>query len=204
MKLSIKTVLIILTSLIMGISMVSSSSLLAQEENSPLITSSFSLSAQAIDNLGFKPIATLNPDKILSLNKKPAPKAKPAPALSKKTLPKTKITSDKIRLLTTGYCKCQKCCDWKYNWRGRPVLKYSGRKKIIGQTASGKMARVGTVAADTRYFKFGTKMNIPGYGSGVVQDRGGKIKGYHIDLYFNTHREAKNWGRRYVTVNVKR
>ena len=53
-----------------------------------------------------------------------------------------------------------------------------GRKKKIGVTASGKKAKPGhTIAADTSPYPFGTKMNIPGYGWGVVEDRGGAIKG---------------------------
>ena len=43
----------------------------------------------------------------------------------------------------------------------------------------------GTIAADTKYYPFGTRMFVPGYGWGVVQDRGGAIKGRsRIDLYF--------------------
>ena len=30
----------------------------------------------------------------------------------------------------------------------------------------------------------------------VVQDRGGAITGNHFDIYFNTHQEALNFGRR--------
>ena len=42
--------------------------------------------------------------------------------------------------------------------------------------ASGKMAKVGTIAADTSVYPFGTIMYIPGYGYGEVQDVGGAIK----------------------------
>ena len=35
----------------------------------------------------------------------------------------------------------------------------------------------GTIAADTKYYPFSTRMEIPGYGQGVVEDRGGPIKG---------------------------
>ncbi|MBX7245378.1 MAG: 3D domain-containing protein, partial [Candidatus Sumerlaeaceae bacterium] len=37
-------------------------------------------------------------------------------------------------------------------------------------------SRMGTIAADTSYYPFGTRMYIPGYGWGVVGDRGGAIK----------------------------
>ena len=62
----------------------------------------------------------------------------------------------------------------------------------------------GTVAADTSYYPFGTRMYIPGYGWGVVEDRGGAIKGPNrIDLYFDSHNEALEWGRQTLQVTIK-
>ncbi len=59
----------------------------------------------------------------------------------------------------------------------------------------------GTIAADTRYNPFGTRMYIPGYGYGVVEDRGGAIKGAkRLDLYYDSHNEALQWGRKKVKV----
>ena len=56
---------------------------------------------------------------------------------------------------------------------------------------------VAGLAADTRYYPLGTVIYIPGYGYGVVEDRGGDIKGRHrLDLFYNTHKEARNWGRK--------
>lgn len=64
-------------------------------------------------------------------------------------------------------------------------------------------SRDGTVAADTRYYPFGTRMYIPGYGYGVVADRGGAIKGQdRLDVYFDDHGDALEWGRRKVNVQV--
>jgi hypothetical protein len=61
----------------------------------------------------------------------------------------------------------------------------------------------GTIAAETTYFPFGTKMHIPGYGWGVVEDRGGAIKGpARIDLYHPTHKSALKWGRQTLRVKV--
>jgi hypothetical protein len=63
----------------------------------------------------------------------------------------------------------------------------------------------GTIAADTKYHPFGTRMHIPGYGNGVVEDRGGAIKGVkRLDAYFNSHKKALKWGRRSVNVNIKK
>jgi len=110
-----------------------------------------------------------------------------------------------VTLLTTGYCRCGKCCGWERNWLLRPVYAYGplkGKPKIVGQTASGTMARPGTIAADTRFYPFGTVMYIEGYGYGRVEDRGGAIKGQHVDLYFRTHQQALEWGRQTKAVTV--
>jgi len=62
----------------------------------------------------------------------------------------------------------------------------------------------GTIAADTAYYPFGTRMYVPEYGWGVVEDRGGAIKGAkRIDLYFSSHGEALQWGRKKVGVTVE-
>lgn len=62
----------------------------------------------------------------------------------------------------------------------------------------------GTIAADTKYYPFGTRMYVKGYGHGVVEDRGGAIKGPNrIDLYFNSHSDALAWGRKKVQVIIE-
>lgn len=62
----------------------------------------------------------------------------------------------------------------------------------------------GTIAADTKYYPFGTRMNVPGYGWGVVEDRGGAIKGPdRIDLFFASHSDALVWGRKKVRVVIE-
>lgn len=112
-----------------------------------------------------------------------------------------------ITLEATGYCKCGDCCGWKRNLLMRPVHAYGpnkGKKKKVGITASGTKAKPGTIAADTSVFPFGTRMKIPGYGWGTVEDRGGAIKGGRIDLFFKSHKEALEWGRQTVKVRVER
>ena len=106
----------------------------------------------------------------------------------------------------TGYCKCGECCGWTRNWRFKPVIASGpnqGKRKKVGITASGTKAKIGTIAADTNYYPFGTILHIPGYGYGRVEDRGGAIKGPNrIDLYFNSHKAAKKWGRQNKTVQI--
>ena len=110
----------------------------------------------------------------------------------------TKLSTSKITLTVTGYCECKICCGWKRNWRFQPVYAYgpsAGKPKKIGITASGTKAVKGTIAADTKIFPYGTIIQVPGYGIGRVEDIGGAIKGRHIDLFFNSHKEALEWGR---------
>ena len=95
-----------------------------------------------------------------------------------------------VWVLVTAYCGCPKCCG--PNARG---LTASGR------SISYNAGRI--VAADTHLFKFGTQLRIPGYADGEpveVIDRGGAIKGYHIDVFFPTHEEARAWGKKWLTV----
>ncbi len=111
-----------------------------------------------------------------------------------------------LTLEATGYCKCGECCGWRRNLLLQPVYAYGpmeGERKKVGETASGTKAKPGTIAADTSVFPFGTRMRIPGYGDGVVEDRGGAIEGGKIDLFFKSHKEALEWGRQTVTVEVR-
>ena len=87
----------------------------------------------------------------------------------------------------------------------QPVYAYGpskGKKKKVGVTSSGTNAKVGTIAADTKIYPYGTRMKIPGYGWGVVEDIGGAIKGARIDLFFNSHKDALEWGRKSVDIEV--
>jgi 3D (Asp-Asp-Asp) domain-containing protein len=70
------------------------------------------------------------------------------------------------------------------------------------RTATGIWPKRGTIAVDTAVIPFGTRIYIPGYGSGIAQDRGGAIRGNRIDLFFETEKEALQWGRRKVTIRI--
>jgi hypothetical protein len=67
------------------------------------------------------------------------------------------------------------------------------------------LPRDGTIAADTDYYPFGTRMHVPGWGWGSVEDRGGAIKGPdRLDLYYRWHWQANGWGRQRVEVTIRR
>lgn len=80
---------------------------------------------------------------------------------------------------------------------------------IKGKTASGVQSGVGKVAVDPSVIKLGTKLYIqsmdswPSYGSSIAADTGSYIKGNRIDLFFNSRKEAINFGRRKVKVYIK-
>lgn len=111
-----------------------------------------------------------------------------------------------VEMEVTGYDNGRESCGWRRNWYGRPVFAYGpleGQPKQVGITASGLRAAHGTLAADTRHYPFGTVMYIPGYGYGVVEDRGGAIQGpQRLDLWFRSRSQALLWGRRRIKVLV--
>lgn len=92
----------------------------------------------------------------------------------------------------SAYCPCDKCCD-KYGWGYR--------------TASGHRIRKGErLAAGPDWMRFETELMIPGYNDGrpvKVLDRGGAIKGNKLDVYFDTHKEALQWGVQRLKVKVR-
>lgn len=69
-------------------------------------------------------------------------------------------------------------------------------------TASGIYPKKGAVAVDPRIIPMGTKLYIDGYGYGTALDVGSAIKGYKIDLFFETESQARKWGRRPVKVYI--
>jgi len=60
-----------------------------------------------------------------------------------------------------------------------------------------------TIAADLSVFPIGTILFIPGYGFGVVADKGGAIKGDRLDLYYETVQDVyRQWGKKKLDVYV--
>ncbi|MDY0405249.1 3D domain-containing protein [Virgibacillus sp. 179-BFC.A HS] len=60
-----------------------------------------------------------------------------------------------------------------------------------------------TIAADLNVYPIGTILFIPGYGYGVVADKGAAIKGNKIDLYYDTVEDVySHWGKKELEVYV--
>ena len=107
-------------------------------------------------------------------------------------------TYKEVELTATAYCACEKCCG---EWATKRPLDDNGNPIVY--TASGTIATAGrTVAADTSVFPFGTVLYIDG-AQYVVEDRGGVIKGNRIDVYFDTHEAARQFGVQTVTARVE-
>ena len=86
----------------------------------------------------------------------------------------------------TAYCPCSKCCG---QWAN-------------GITSTGVTAQANrTIAVDPNVIPYGTKVLIDGK-EYVAEDCGGAIKGNRIDIYFDTHQEALQWGVKYKGVIV--
>lgn len=80
---------------------------------------------------------------------------------------------------TTGYCPCYQCSE---GW---------GRRTSTGATARASH----TIAVDPRVIPYGSKVMI----GGVVytaEDRGGGVKGNHIDIFFDSHSQTRQHGTR--------
>lgn len=112
-----------------------------------------------------------------------------------------------LEILATGYCICEECCEKtpEDDWYGITASGYN--------LLSVEEPRI--VAADTDILPFGTKIYIEvpemsrdkkyvteDFGIATVEDRGGAIKGARIDIFFPSHQEGDDWGKRNVNVYV--
>jgi 3D (Asp-Asp-Asp) domain-containing protein len=77
----------------------------------------------------------------------------------------------------TAYCGCQKCS------KGN-ALTYSGNTPKEGHT----------ISADLDVFPLGTRLLIDGTVY-TVEDTGSGIDGNHLDIYFDSHEKALDYGR---------
>lgn len=91
-----------------------------------------------------------------------------------------------LKVRSTAYCACSKCCG----------------KWANGITATGTVATQGrTIAVDQSVIPLGSKVSINGQ-IYVAEDTGSGVNGNSIDLYFESHSEALNWGVRNLEVIV--
>ena len=91
-----------------------------------------------------------------------------------------------MTVTATAYCPCVKCCG----------------KWSDGITASGVKAKANhTIAVDRKVIPLGTHIIYNGK-EYVAEDTGGAIKGNKIDIYFDSHEEALEFGRQTIEIEV--
>lgn len=84
----------------------------------------------------------------------------------------------------TAYCSCSKCCG----------------KWSSGNTATGVKAKANhTIAVDPKVIPYGTTVMINRQVY-VAEDCGSGIKGKHIDIFFDNHSDALDFGRQKANV----
>lgn len=94
------------------------------------------------------------------------------------------MTAQAETFTATAYCSCRKCCG----------------KWADGITASGTTATAGrTIAVDKKVIPLGTHVLINGV-EYVAEDTG--VKGKRIDVFFDSHSEALEFGRQKVEVEI--
>ncbi len=74
--------------------------------------------------------------------------------------------------------------------------------KSDGITASGVKVKENRTLACPPQYPFGTKIQIDGMGTYFCEDRGGAIKGNHVDIYMETKAQAFAFGRRNLVAEV--
>lgn len=98
----------------------------------------------------------------------------------------------------TAYCPCNICCG---SWADKRPLDGNGNPIVYG--SSGEVLISGKSAASP--FPFGTKLYLAEYGTVTVEDRTSnaiaeRYDNKIIDIYFSSHQEALNFGKRYLNV----
>lgn len=91
-----------------------------------------------------------------------------------------------ITMVSTGYDGCYQC--------NKP---YYGKPSYIGLPL-----KHGIVAVDPDVIPMGTRLYVEGYGNAIAADQGNAINGNRIDLFFDSHQAALNYGMKTVKVTI--
>jgi 3D (Asp-Asp-Asp) domain-containing protein len=90
----------------------------------------------------------------------------------------------------TAYCPCEKCCGKKTTDPDYGITAY-------GYTATADH----TIAVDPTEIPIGSEVVINGQ-TYIAEDVGGAIKGKRIDVFFESHQEALEFGVQYANVYI--
>lgn len=137
------------------------------------------------------PPQTLQPLWILEGSESPFPTERP-----------TEDKPDGEVFTVTGYCKCIVCCGV---WSAEHPSRGADYEQM---TASGTTPTAGrTCGADWSVLPAGAIIKIEGVGERIVEDKGAawisdRYASRYIDLYFDSHEEARSFGKRELLVEV--
>lgn len=91
------------------------------------------------------------------------------------------------KFTATFYCDCPICV---------------GKKTVI-RTATGSIPHSKrTIAVDTNIIPMHSIVYIKGLGFYVAEDTGGHIKGKHVDIFVDNHRQAQKLGKKTVEIYI--
>lgn len=119
-----------------------------------------------------------------------------APAQEEKVADEKKMTDHPVGVCEiTAYCTCVKCCGiWSAE---HPIRQGTG---YVQKTATGTIPTEGrTVAVDKDVIPLGSIVIIDGV-TYIAEDTGNAVKGNVVDIYFDSHEEAVQFGRRTAQV----
>lgn len=99
---------------------------------------------------------------------------------------------------TTAYCTCVKCCGiWSAEHPSRVGTDY------VQRTKSGTIPTADrTVSVDPNVIPLGTVLIIDGH-EYIAEDTGSAVKGNVIDIYFDSHERAVEYGVQMKTIYIK-
>lgn len=95
----------------------------------------------------------------------------------------------------TAYCSCSLCCG---KWANNRPVDENGNEIVYGAIGE-RLIEGYSIAVDPSVIPYGAKVIINGR-TYKAQDCGGAIKGKKIDVYFENHQDALNYGVQYSEV----
>jgi 3D (Asp-Asp-Asp) domain-containing protein len=114
----------------------------------------------------------------------------------------TDVVIERHVFRVTAYCSCAKCCG---KWANNRPLDSNGNPIVIGASGDVLIPMVSVASP----LPFGTEIDLQGVGTVVVHDRTAqwivdKHGQYIVDLYFNDHQKALDFGVRYLEGEIKK
>ena len=109
----------------------------------------------------------------------------------------TEEPTETITVRATAYCSCPICCGtWSKDHPSRQGTDYEQHTTLGTVPVAGR-----TVAVDPEVIPLGSRIILDGH-EYTAEDTGSGVKGNHIDIYFDSHEEALEWGVKTLEVQV--